>query len=201
VVRPRRCDNRLGVGGVCVVVDRFGETERVRRDGFERFAARASPALLRSACLLTRDRPDAEDLLQLTLFRVARRWEAIEGSADAYAYRVLVNLSRDRRRNLDRRPAEARETALAADIAPDATDSVLERATMVALVRRLPAKQREVVVLRFLLDLSVAETAAAVGCSAGTVKSHTSRALASMRAFLAEDPGDDRWMEVPNVER
>ena len=194
-------DNRPGDLGVCVVVERFVSKGGAGRDDFERFARQVSPALLRSAFLLTRDRGHAEDLLQMTLFRVARRWEEIEGSPRAFAYRVLVNLSRDRRRNLGRRPIEAPSSAAPLDVAArDVSERVLERDVMTALVRRLPTRQREVIVLRFLVDLSVGETAAALGCSEGTVKSHTSRALASIRASVTEGPVGDRWMEVPRAE-
>ena len=181
-------------------MDRFVSEGDSGREDFERFARRVSPALLQSAYLLTRDRGHAEDLLQTTLFRVARRWEAIEGSPQAFAYRVLVNLSRDRRRNVGRRPIEAPGAAVLPAVAQDVSERVLERDVMTALVRRLPVKQREVVVLRFFVDLSVAETAAALGCSEGTVKSHTSRALASIRASMTESPVGDRWMEVPRAE-
>jgi len=168
---------------------------------FDRFAERACPMLLRSAFLLTRDRDDAEDLLQATLYRVARRWEAISSSPDAYAYRVLVNLARDRRRNLGRRPAEVPQDIGRFEPAGDETERVVERDAMTALVRGLPNKQREVIVLRFFLDLSVEETAAALGCSRGTVKSHTSRALRSLRSLVA-DAGrrDPVQTEVPNAE-
>jgi RNA polymerase sigma-70 factor (sigma-E family) len=194
-------DNRPGDLGVCVVVERVVFKGGAGQEDFERFARRVSPALLRSAFLLTRDRGHAEDLLQMTLLRVARRWEAIEESPQAFAYRVLVNLSRDRRRNLGRRPIEAPNSARQGDaVSQDVSERVLERDVMTALVRRLPTKQREVIVLRFLVDLSVAETAVVLGCSEGTVKSHTSRALASIRAFMAESRIGDRWMEVPRAE-
>jgi RNA polymerase sigma-70 factor (sigma-E family) len=181
-------------------VDRFVSKGGSGRQDFERFARRVSPALLQSAYVLTRDRGHAEDLLQMTLFRVARRWEAIEGSPHAFAYRVLVNLSRDRRRSLGRRPIEAPSSAAPLQAAAqDVGERALDRDVMTALVRGLPTKQREVIVLRFFVDLSVVETAAALGCSEGTVKSHTSRALASIRTMI-ESPVGDRWVEVPRAE-
>lgn len=70
------------------------EREAAGREEFERFAARASPSLRRTAYLLTGDRGHAEDLLQSALWRTARRWEEIERSPDAFANRVFVNLSR-----------------------------------------------------------------------------------------------------------
>jgi RNA polymerase sigma-70 factor (sigma-E family) len=178
-------DNRTWVAGVFIdvgVLDRVAGSSD--RDEFERFAARVSPSLLRSAYLLTRDRGHAEDLLQMTLWRVARRWHAIEGAPEGYAHRVLVNLSRDRRRTLGRRAEERLDASTPAGLHDDATDTVAERDWMSAAVRRLPRRQREVIVLRFFLDLSVPEAAAALGMSQGTVKSHTSRALAQMGQLL-----------------
>jgi RNA polymerase sigma-70 factor (sigma-E family) len=148
---------------------------------FERFVSRGSPALLRSAYLLTGDRGHAEDLLQGTLLRVASRWDAAREAPDAYARRVLVNLSRDRWRSLGRRPRERSLVEPVADWGSDPSVGVLDRHAMTAAVGALPVRQREVVVLRFFLDLSVSETAAALGCSEGTVKSYTSRALARLR--------------------
>ena len=63
---------------------------------------------------------------------------------------------------------------------------MIDRLAIMAAVRRLPARQREVVVLRFFADLSVADTAAAIGASDGAVKTHTSRALLALREALTE---------------
>lgn len=157
-------------------------------------AVRVGPSLLGSGYLLTRDRGHGEDLLQTTLWRVATRWETIESAPDAYAHKVLVNLSRDRRRNLARRPAELpvgepHETAV-----EDSAHRLAEREVMTRAVQRLPRRQREVIVLRFFIDLSVAEAAAALGITEGTVKSHTARALAQLRAHLT--PRQDAHRQV-----
>lgn len=157
---------------------------------FDEFVAGGSARLLRSAYLLTGDRDVSEDLLQVALVRTARRWEVARDSPHAYAHRVLVNLLHDRRRHLSRRiseqplgPLEERLGAVA-----DSTEGLIDRVAMIGALRRLPVRQREVVVLRFFADLSVSETAAAIGSSEGTVKTHTSRALLALRAALVEDP-------------
>jgi RNA polymerase sigma-70 factor (sigma-E family) len=155
---------------------------------FGRFAARVAPSLVRSGYLLTGDRGHAEDLAQVTLWRTARRWGELSGSPDAYAHEVLVNLSRDRRRSLMRRPREVAELDVVVDRGYDGMEALLERNAMVQAVRLLPRRQREVVVLRFFLDLSVAQAAAALGASEGTVKSYTARAIAQLRVLLSEDP-------------
>ncbi len=155
---------------------------------FERFAARASPALLRSAFLLTGDLGHSEDLLQATLLRVARRWGSIHRSPEAYAREALINLYRDRVRRLRRRVVEVPQSDPPDRVLRDGAERALERAEMVSAVRRLARRQREVVVLRFFLDLSVAESAQLLGCSEGTVKSNTDRALRRLRELLA-DPG------------
>lgn len=99
----------------------------------------------------------------MTLWRTARRWDALSGSPDAYAHEVLVNLSRDRRRTLRRRPLEVAQLDLVVDRGHDETEALLERSAVVQAVRGLPRRQREVVVLRFFLDLSVAQAAAVLG--------------------------------------
>jgi RNA polymerase sigma-70 factor (sigma-E family) len=196
-------DNRFGSVGVLMVVrPTRAEQSAVARDQFERFARRVSPSLLRTACLLSGDRGHAEDLLQATLWRTARHWEEIRHAPDAYAHKVLVNLSRDRRRELGRRPSEVRASDVRPEVDLDRTERLLERDAMTHAVRQLPQAQREVLVLRFFLDLSVAQTAAVLGVSQGTVKSHTSRALARMRELLAERPENthDLPSEVPHAE-
>lgn len=84
----------------------------------------------------------------------------------------------------------------------DIAAAVAQRDWMVAAIGRLPRRQREVVVLRFLLDLSVEQTATALGMTQGTVKSHTARALNQLRELLTERPGrsDHLDREVRNVD-
>ena len=149
--------------------------------GFERFVSVTSPRLLRSAYLLLGDRHDAEDVLQSALMRTLRRWDAISGSPGAYAFAVLVNLCRDHKRTLRRRPLIGLQTEVPDGSVSDLVESALERDAVIQAALRLPRVQREALACRFLLDFSVAETAAALGVPEGTVKSYTARALAGMR--------------------
>lgn len=158
---------------------------------FDEFVARGSTRLLRSAFLLTGDREVAEDLLQVALVRTARRWEVARHAPHAYAHRVLVNLLHDRHRHLSRRVSERSlgEFDVQRRPIPDRAETLIDRLALIDAVRRLPLRQREVVVLRFFAGLSVAETAAAIRTSEGTVKTHTSRALAALHAALSvEEP-------------
>lgn len=171
---------------------------------FDAFAERAATRLLRTAYLLCGDRDEAEDALQVALVRTARRWDVARAAPNAYIYRVLVNLMRDRhRRSLRRvpeRPLAAGEVA--AGWIGDHADAVVDRDAIVRAVKLLAPRQREVVVLRYFADLSVAETAAAIGASPGTIKTHTSRALARLRGMLADEPTRfiDAPTEVPNAD-
>jgi len=155
---------------------------------FAAFVADSSPRLLRSAYLLSGDREAAEDLLQVTLLRTGRRWEAAAEAPEAYAHRVLVNLLHDRRRLRRRRPVEHQLDTTAAEHAGGVDDAAraVDRMALLDAVRGLPQRQQEVLVLRFFADLSVSETAAAIGATPGTVKTHTSRALAALRRSLAD---------------
>jgi RNA polymerase sigma-70 factor (sigma-E family) len=172
------------------------------RGEFEAFARRAAPSLLRSAFLLCGDRGHAEDLLQVALWRTAQRWVVAAEAPDAYAYRVLVNLSRDRRRGQRRRVSESLGSDDRVHVALDHSERFAQRDVMSRAVRRLPVRQREVIVLRFFLDLSIAQTAVALGSSEGTVKSHTARALARMRELLGESRAGslNAAAEVANAE-
>lgn len=156
---------------------------------FDEFVASGSARLLRSTYLLTGDRELAEDLLQIALVRIAGRWDVARRSPDAYAHRVLLNLLHDRRRHLSRRVRERplRDVDEGRNPVPDAAEGLIDRGAIIGALRQLPLRQREVVVLRYFADLSVAETAAAIGSSEGTVKTHTSRALLALRAALADD--------------
>jgi RNA polymerase sigma-70 factor (sigma-E family) len=165
---------------------------RKEQRAFEAFVGDASGRLMGTAYLLCGDRGHAEDLVQTALLRTARRWRTAQQQPEAYARRVLVNLAKDRWRLLGRR---VDEVAVHVDVAGAADDAVHERDHLIAALRALPAGQRAVLVLRFFEDLSVAETAAALGCSEGTVKSQTSRALDRIRGVL------DQEMENADVDR
>ncbi|WP_116948711.1 SigE family RNA polymerase sigma factor [Jiangella endophytica] len=157
----------------------------MRNNGFDDFVAGWSSRLLRSAYLLTGDRGLAEDLLQDMYERLYVAWPRVTDPV-AYAHRALTRHAMNRWRMRSRRPAEA---ALGTehdrpDHRADAVEALHERAVVVSALRTLPARQRAVVVLRYFADLSEADTAVAMGCSVGTVKSQTARALARLRTVL-----------------
>jgi RNA polymerase sigma-70 factor (sigma-E family) len=159
-----------------------------RRADFDRFVADSSDTLLRTAYLIVGDLGEAEDLVQETLFEVARRWPRIRRMEYpiAYARRILVNRAlsgsarRTRRRQelIEAMPAErVAETGGAGEI--DSSQDELMDA-----LAALPPRQRAVLVLRYFLDLPEAEVAAALDCSLGTVKSTASRGLARLEQAL-----------------
>lgn len=160
---------------------------RERNEGFDRFVLDRSTALLRLAVLLVGDRGHAEDLLQTALLRLSVRWRSVQSHPEAYVRRALVNLARDRWRRSTRRVAEQELTeAVHATTTRDPADTVVDRDALRRALADLPKRQREVMVLRFFADLPVAETAETLRMSEGTVKAHTSRAVARLRQELGE---------------
>jgi RNA polymerase sigma-70 factor (sigma-E family) len=155
---------------------------------FEQFVLDRSTALLRTTVLLTGDRGHAEDLLQTALLRTARKWRLVREHPEAYVRRTIVNLARDRwrrsRRRVVEQPLESAPHPAAGG--RDPADAVVDKAVIRQALSVLPRRQREVVVLRFFADLSVAETAETLRTSEGTVKAHTSRALGRLRQVLGE---------------
>lgn len=165
---------------------------------FEEFVRTSSNRLVRTAYLLCGDRGHAEDLVQTALIRTARRWRSARRDPGAYARRVVVNLAKDRWRTLSRRPSETslehEPRILERQSDPDGGQDA-DHDELLDAVRALPAGQRSVLVLRYFDDLSVAECAAVLGCSPGTVKSQTAKALARIRLLLAHQTpceGGDR---------
>ena len=162
---------------------------------FADFVRSSSAELGRVAWFLCGDRTRAEDLLQHAYLRTWSHWGRVRtGNPVAYTRRVLVNLAKDRWRDRARRVSEAplTDTGDVADPSGDAGErSVLRQALLVAAAE-LPPRQRAVLVLRYFDELSVEETAAALGCSAGTVKSQTHHALNRLRERLAEQELDER---------
>lgn len=170
---------------------RFGASDPTPEVSFETFASASSTRLLRAAYLLCGNRQTAEDLLQTAMIRTGRRWGAARSAPEAYARAVLVNLARDEARRARRRVEEVLGDADPGDgpsrhLITDHAEQVANRDAMLAALAVLPQRQREVIVLRFYADLSVTETAAAIGASQGTVMSYTSRALARLRELLGE---------------
>jgi RNA polymerase sigma-70 factor (sigma-E family) len=155
-----------------------------RRAEFAEFVLGHSGRLLRSAVLLLGDREDAEDLLQEVLERMYAAWPRIDDPT-AYAHRAVLRAAMNKWRRRRRRPQVPLGTY---DVAtPDTTVGVSEREPVLDALRCLPVRQRAVLVLRYFEDLSEAQIAEALGCSAGTVKSHASRGLQRLRDLL-DDP-------------
>lgn len=148
----------------------------------ERLVADRGEQLLRTAVLLAGGRQDGEDLLQAGLERLLRRGRRIEGSPEAYLRRTLYNLAADgwRRQGAWRRKLPV-ISASQSPAEPDVTAAVDLREALMRILRMLPPRQRAVIVLRYWEQLSQAETAAALGCSEGVVKSSASRGLQRMR--------------------
>jgi RNA polymerase sigma-70 factor (sigma-E family) len=151
-------------------------------EGFREFVAARSAALVRSAWLLSGDEGTAQDLVQVALVKTWQRWSRLDrqASAEAYVRRVLLRtfLTWRRRRWHGEVPVAVMPELRAT---PDSQDELGTRTVVAMALGELPARQRAVVVLRYFDDLSEAETARVMGCSVGTVKSQTSKALARLR--------------------
>ncbi|MGN6575463.1 MAG: SigE family RNA polymerase sigma factor [Nocardioides sp.] len=149
------------------------------QESFEEYVAARSPRLYATAVLLTQDRGQAEDLVQTSLLKAWRHWSRID-SPDAYLRRTLVHTYTSwwrRRWNGELPTADPPERYVASG-----SEAAEVRTDLRTALARLPRRQRAVVVLRFYEDLSVAEVARELGCSEGTVKSQTSKALARLGA-------------------
>ena len=162
---------------------------------FEGFVASRSRALWRSAWLLTGDEQRAEDLLQTALVKVWRHWGRVarDGSVEGYAKRALVSTYTDwwRRKWRGETPTEVLPESAEES---SSTEQAELRHDLLAALATLTRGQRVVVVLRYFEDLTEAETAALMGCSVGTVKSQTAKAMKALRSspLLIDEPEEDR---------
>jgi RNA polymerase sigma-70 factor (sigma-E family) len=171
--------------------------KKVPSGDFDAFVRARGDALYRYAYLLTMHRHDAEDLVQTVLLNVAPRWESVSRAEDIEAYlrRALANRAVSRHRWRARHPerlvAELGEAAL---VSPD---TALDASSALAVsLAALPPRQRAVIVLRFYEQLTERETADRLGCTIGTVKSQTSKALASLRlAAASADTAESTWRD------
>jgi RNA polymerase sigma-70 factor (sigma-E family) len=153
-------------------------------DDFRAFVERQWAPLMRTAYLLTGDRGHAEDLVQAALEKTHRRWDRVGRmeSPGAYVRRTMVNtaVSWRRRRRVSEVPLQPGD----GPHADDQYGRVDQRQQVLAALRELPPKMRAVLVLRYFEDLSEADTAGALGCSVGSVKSQSSRGLERLRARM-----------------
>lgn len=156
---------------------------------FAEFVRARTPALLRTAFLLTGDQQLAEDLVQAALTRTHRSWRRLRerDHAEAYTRRAMYHLQVSWWRR--HRPAES----LTGEVpeprqrgAADHATTVVTRLVLLAALRRLTAAQRAVLVLRYFDDQTEAQAAAVLGVSVGTIKSQTSKALARLRDVAPE---------------
>jgi len=149
-------------------------------EGFEA----AFPHLLElaqaSTSRLLRHRADAEDAAAEALARTAENWSRVADlpHLDAWVQRVAANVAIDQLRRRRHRPEAAPTVA-------DLADPLVGRLQVTDLLRGLPARQREVLVLRYVLDQSVDDVAAALGLSTNSVKTHTARAVATLRRHVS----------------
>src|SRR3954452_6296703 len=168
--------------GALAVADR----NDARDADFAAYLAARQPSLLRTAYLLTGNRHDAEDLVQTAFAKLYLSWDKVrdQGSMDGYVRRSLVNEHNSLwRRAWKKREHSADDTVLQGLEEP--RHDTFDSGGGIALwdvVQTLPRRARAVVVLRYYEELSESETAAVLGISVGTVKSQSSRALATLRA-------------------
>lgn len=162
---------------------------------YEEFVAARLPAVLRYATALTGSPPLAQDLVQDVLVRAQAKWKRVAAAErpEAYVRRMVLNEYlgwRRRRSSRDVATAPEHFEGLAGAVA-DPAEAHGERDRMRRALATLPKRQRAVLVLRFYEGLTDAEIAADLGCSPGTVRSHASRALATLRAAL--DAKEGSW--------
>ena len=157
---------------------------------FEAFVAARGPALFGAAYLLTGDRHAAEDLLQTALAKTYARWSRITAieAVEAYVRRAMVNTRTSLWRSLRGREVLTTEVPERPTAGSDEVPGWLW-----PYVSALPPRQRAAVVLRYYLDLPEAEVAAALGCSTGTVRSQTFKAVAKLRTALGDGRRGRAW--------
>jgi RNA polymerase sigma-70 factor (sigma-E family) len=153
---------------------------------FREFMRARWPVMVRLAYGLTGDQGHAEDVAQAAFTRAYVSWPRVvrSGDPDAYVRQIVINQNRNRFRKhrvAERLTGSPPEFGCADVVATDTTRGYEERSALVAALQRLGPRQRAVVVLRYWMDLTENETAAALNCSVGTVKSQASRALATLR--------------------
>ncbi|MEV5572348.1 SigE family RNA polymerase sigma factor [Spirillospora sp. NPDC052269] len=161
-----------------------GEMGGLDRDVPEDWMAARLPALQRYAYLLTGDAHDAEDVVQTALARTLAAWPRVirKHDPEAYVRKAIARLVLNSRRRAWRErlwaspPERAEQPSWPGD-----------RVVMWTALATLPPRQRAVVVLRYYEDLSEAQIAETLGCSRGTVKSQSAKALAKLKGYFENE--------------
>jgi len=167
--------------------------DRAKRDEYVEYVRARMPRLHRTAWLICGDPHLADDAVQATLAVLYSKWRQVSSveNLDGYVHRILT------RRIVDERRSRWSRVLLRASL-PERVTASSERGEydhVVDALRALPKGQRTALVLRYFADLSVQDTARALGCSEGNVKSQCSRGLSTLRDALAAsgpEPGSDR---------
>ncbi|MFP3991077.1 SigE family RNA polymerase sigma factor [Streptomyces sp. E11-3] len=167
----------------------MGERKQSLDEEFQGFVRSRWSQLMRTAFLLTGEQHAAEDLVQSSLERTYVSWRKVSaaGDPDAYVRRIMVNAHARRHRRKLKEFLSLQDSAPVLDT-PERGDRMAQADDRAALLRglaQLPARQREAVVLRYWEDLSETQTAEAMGCSVGTVKSNAAKGIAKLRAIPA----------------
>jgi RNA polymerase sigma-70 factor (sigma-E family) len=161
---------------------------RTYDDEFVAYYSVRAAQLRNTAYLLCGDWHLAEDLTQVAFTKLYRAWPRIErhDTIDQYARQVLLRTFLDERRRPWRREnPTAPEDAVLDVTAPEVRGSE-DREVLRNALQQVPKRRRAVLILRFWADLSVEQVAEILGCTTGTVKSHTSRGLGDLRDALGE---------------
>jgi RNA polymerase sigma-70 factor (sigma-E family) len=163
-----------------------------RREEFAEFVTARSGALHRAAYLMVGDTALAQDLVQEALVKTYAAWPRLLATANAEAYcRKAITttaISWFRRRSWSERPTEQPAAGIGV---PGHDDQVAQSQWLWEGLMLLPVRQRAAIVLRYYEDLTEAQTAAAMGCAVGTVKSQVSAGISKLRVHLGGTADED----------
>jgi RNA polymerase sigma factor (sigma-70 family) len=162
------------------------EAQRTPSDAFDVLCRGVFPRLVSALTLHTGDRELARDLAQEALARAWRDWDRVQhlDAPEAWVFRTALNLASSWFRRV--RTARSKAPMLAVVAEEQGSDPAVSMALRDA-VGALPRRQRTAVIARYQLDLSITETATAMGCAEGTVRALTAQGTASLRAALGRD--------------
>ena len=146
-------------------------------------------SLVRLAVLLLHDVPTAEEVVQEAFIAMHTGWRRLRDTEKALSYlrQAVVNRSRSVLRHRTVVDKNAPKHVPDEPSAEAGAIMLLERSAVISALRGLPDRQREAIVLRYYADLSEADIAATMGISKGAVKSHTARAMASLKTMLTQE--------------